>query len=207
MEPVTLTTERLVLRPFRSSDAGAVFAACQDPDIQRWTPVPSPYERGHAEEFTGRTAPDNWRDDAAYDFAVLTKGDGVLVGAMALVRLERLYGPERQAELGYWTVPGHRRRGYTGEAARAVIEWAFTTLGVERLEWCCEAGNEGSRAVALAAGFRMEGTDRARIVHRGTRRDAWRGALLPSDWRLPSATPYLPHPHAPADRSDEPTAV
>ncbi|QKV94628.1 GNAT family N-acetyltransferase [Streptomyces sp. NA02950] len=205
MEPVTLITERLVLRPFRASDADAVFAACQDPDIQRWTPVPSPYERGHAEDFTGRTSPDNWRGDIAYDFAVLTKGDGTLVGAMGLVRLERLHGPAHQAELGYWTVREQRRRGYTGEAARAVAEWAFTALGVERLEWCAEAGNEGSRAVALAAGFRMEGTDRARIVHRGTRRDAWRGALLPSDRGLPSATPYLPH--LPARPSDEPSAV
>jgi hypothetical protein len=48
--------------------------------------------------------------------------------------------------------------------------------------------------VALAAGFRMEGVDRARIVHNGTRRDAWRAAVLPSDWGLPQATPYLPAP-------------
>ncbi|MGW5696666.1 helix-turn-helix domain-containing protein, partial [Streptomyces asiaticus] len=30
------------------ADTDAVFAACQDPDIQRWTSVPSPYERAHA---------------------------------------------------------------------------------------------------------------------------------------------------------------
>lgn len=192
MEPVTLTTERLTLRPFRPSDADAVHAACQDPDIQRWTTVPSPYERAHAEDLTGRICAEHWRDDITYDFAVVTKRDGVLVGAMGLVRLAQLRTAEHQAELGYWTVREHRRRGYTGEAARAVIEWAFTRLGVERLEWCAETGNEGSRAVALGAGFRMEGTDRARIVHQGTRRDAWRGSLLPSDWGLPSTTPYLP---------------
>ncbi len=192
MEPVTLTTERLILRPFRPIDTDAVFAACQDPDIQRWTAVPSPYERAHAEDFTSRLCPENWRDDVTYDFAVVTKSDGTLVGAMGLVRLAHLRTLKHQAELGYWTVREHRRRGYTDEAARAVIEWAFTRLGVERLEWSCEAGNEGSRAVARGVGFRMEGTDRARIVHQGTRRDAWRGALLPSDWGLPSTTPYLP---------------
>ena len=194
MEPVTLTTERLVLRPFRPSDSDAVLAACQDRAIQRWTTAPVPYERTHAEDFTGRLCAEGWRDDTRYDFAVITRGDGVLVGSMGLVRLAQLRTPEHQAELGYWTVREHRRRGYTSEAARAVIEWAFTLLGVERLEWCAEAGNEGSRAVALAVGFRMEGTDRARIIQQGTRRDAWRGALLPSDWGLPSTTPYLPAP-------------
>ncbi|MFI0780882.1 GNAT family N-acetyltransferase [Streptomyces sp. NPDC021212] len=196
MEPVTLTTERLVLRPFRPSDAPAVHAACQDPDILRWTTVPAPYERAHADDFIRRTCPEGWRGDSSYNFALVTKSEGELIGAMGLVRLTRLHSPERQAELGYWTVREHRRRGYTGEAARAVAEWAFTGLGVERLEWCTEAGNEASRAVALAVGFRMEGTDRARIVREGTRRDAWRGALLPSDWGLPSATPYLPAPVA-----------
>ncbi|MFF5588898.1 GNAT family N-acetyltransferase [Streptomyces hygroscopicus] len=143
MEPVTLTTERLVLRPFRPSDADAVFAACQDPDIQRWTTVPSPYERAHAEDFTARICPENWRADVTYDFAVVTKSDGVLVGAMGLVRLAHLRTPEHQAELGYWTAREHRRRGYTDEAARAVIEWAFTRLGVERLEWCSECPRTG----------------------------------------------------------------
>ncbi|MEU0845606.1 GNAT family protein [Streptomyces sp. NPDC005962] len=205
MEPVTLTTERLVLRPFRPSDAPAVHAACQDPDILRWTTVPAPYVRAHAEDFVRWTCPEGWRNDSTYNFALVTQsrggkdredGAGELIGAMGLVRLARLRGPERQAELGYWTVRKHRRRGYTGEAARAVAEWAFTALGVERLEWCTEAGNEASRAVAIAVGFRMEGTDRARIVREGTRRDAWRGALLPSDWGLPSTTPYLPAPAA-----------
>ncbi|MEU1670091.1 GNAT family N-acetyltransferase [Streptomyces sparsogenes] len=198
MEPVTLSTERLLLRPFEPRDADAVHAACQDPDIRRWTPVPAPYERAHAEEFVGRVCAEEWRDDISYRFAVVTRDGGALVGSMALVQLARLRTEEHQAELGYWTAPEHRRRGYTGEAARAVVEWAFTALGVERLEWCAQVGNEGSRAVALAAGFRMEGIDRARIVHNGTRRDAWRGAILPSDLGLPSTTPYLPAPERPA---------
>jgi RimJ/RimL family protein N-acetyltransferase len=180
-----------VLRPFEPTDADPLFAACQDADIQRWTRVPSPYERQHAEDFVRHQAPDGWRDGTAYGFAVVTRGDGVLVGSVGLVRLAPA---DRQAELGYWTARGQRRRGYTAEAARALVAWAFTELGVERMDWCAEVGNEGSRALALTLGFRMEGTERARIVRGRTRRDAWRAALLPSDWQLPSATTYLPAP-------------
>ncbi|MFE2429761.1 GNAT family N-acetyltransferase [Streptomyces sp. NPDC059373] len=195
MEPITLTTERLLLRPFTTGDAGAVHAACQDPEIPRWTSVPSPYTYEHAEGFVGRICPDGWRDDTMYNFAVTTKDGGQLVGAMGLVRLE-LSAPQRQAELGYWTAKELRGLGYTVEAARAVVRWGFEDLGVERMEWYAEAGNEGSRAVAVKAGFRMEGTLRAKIPYQGTRRDAWAGSLLPSDLGLTSATPYLPLPEA-----------
>ncbi|MDX3078265.1 GNAT family N-acetyltransferase [Streptomyces sp. NPDC088354] len=194
MEPITLTTEHLLLRPFGPDDADAVLAACQDPEIPRWTSVPSPYTREHAEDFVGRICTEGWRDDLVYNFAVVTRGEGRLVGAMGLVRLERLHSAERQAELGYWTAKEHRGRGLTAEAAAAVVRWALTDLGVERLEWYAEAGNHGSRAVALKAGFRMEGTLRARIVHQGTRRDAWTGSLLPSDLGRGGATAYLPYP-------------
>lgn len=194
MEPITLTTDRLLLRPLASGDVDAVFAACQDPEIPRWTSVPSPYTREHAVGFVEQISADGWRDDSLYNFGVFTRDGGALVGSMGLVRLGQLAAPTHQAELGYWTAKEQRGRGYTVEAARAVCAWAFDALGVERLEWYAEAGNEGSRAVALKLGFVMEGTIRSKIVQQGTRRDTWSGSLLPSDWDRASATPYLPHP-------------
>jgi len=193
MRPVTLSTERLLLRPFEPRDVPAVHAACQDPDVLRWTTLPEPYERRHAQEFVLSAGPAGWREDTAYNFGVFTR-DGALVGSMGLVRAAQLRTPERRAELGYWTAREQRRRGYTVEAARAVIDWAFAELGAERLEWYAEAGNTASRAVALRLGFVMEGTLRARIPFRGTRRDAWVASLLPSDWGRPSGAPYLPAP-------------
>jgi RimJ/RimL family protein N-acetyltransferase len=193
MQPVTVTTARLVLRPLESSDVEAVLAACQDSEIQRWTTVPSPYRRDHAVDFVERISPQGWRDDSLYNFGVFTRESGTLVSSMGLVRLGQLPAPARQAELGYWTAKEQRGKGYTAEAGRAVCDWAFAALGVERLEWFAEAGNVGSRAVALRIGFVMEGTVRAKIVQNGTRRDAWSAALLPSDWGRETATAYLPH--------------
>ncbi|HEY5833196.1 GNAT family N-acetyltransferase [Streptomyces sp.] len=194
MEPITLTTDRLLLRPLGPADEDAVYAACQDPEIPRWTPVPSPYTREHAADFIGRIAREGWRDGSFYNFGVFTRDGGALVGAMGLVRLAgALPAPNHQAELGYWTAKEQRGKGYTAEAGRAVCSWAFTALGAERIEWYAEAGNEGSRAVALKIGFLMEGTVRSKIIHEGTRRDAWVGSLLPSDWGRESATPYLPY--------------
>jgi RimJ/RimL family protein N-acetyltransferase len=193
MEPLTITTERLLLRPFGPEDAADVHRACQDPEIQRWTPVPSPYEREHAEAFVGEISPNGWRDETMLNFGVFTRDGGELVSSIGLVRLGNLRSAERQAEIGYWTAKEQRGQGYTTEGVRAVAHWAFTSLGVERLEWYAEAGNLGSRAVAVKAGFVIEGTLRSRVVHRGVRRDAWVGALLPSDLGLSTQTPCLPY--------------
>jgi RimJ/RimL family protein N-acetyltransferase len=193
MEPLTLTTGRLLLRPLESPDVDAVLAACQDPEIPRWTTVPSPYTRAHAIDFVERVSPQGWRDDTLYNFGVFTLDSGALVGSMGLVGLAQLGAPGRQAELGYWTAKEQRGNGYAAEAGRAVCDWAITALGVERLEWFAEAGNNGSRAVALRIGFVMEGTVRSKIVQHGTRRDAWSASLLPSDQGRESATAYLPH--------------
>jgi RimJ/RimL family protein N-acetyltransferase len=192
MKPITLTTARLLLRPFESRDVDAVVAACQDPEIRRFTTVPDPYERKHAEEFVCVNCPAGWQTDTAYNFGVFAKEDGALVGSMGLVRADRLQTVDRRAEIGYWTAKERRGQGYTVESGRALIDWAFTRLGAERLDWLAEVGNEGSRAVARRLGFVAEGVQRARIVQRGTRRDAWVAGLLPSDWGRSSETPYLP---------------
>ncbi|WP_030682516.1 GNAT family N-acetyltransferase [Streptomyces rimosus] len=191
MDPVTLTTERLFLRLFEAADAPAVYAACQDPDIPRWTSGTSPFDMDQAHEYInrGRTG---WRAGTQYRFAVTDRADGTLIGAVGLFDLT-LDTEERRAEIGYWAARERRGKGCTTEAVREVTRWAFTDLGVERLEWVTEAGNVGSRAVALKAGFVMEGTQRARIAHRGVRRDAWVGSLLPADLGLPSGTPHLPY--------------
>jgi RimJ/RimL family protein N-acetyltransferase len=188
MEPTTLTTRRLLLRTFTTDDTEAVFQACQDPDIQRWTTVPSPYERRHAAEFTGRIVPDGWRNSTMYTFAVLPREGGPLMASVALT-LRTFSGTW---EIGFWTGKEHRGRGIMAESVGAVAHWAFTRLGATRLEWRAEVGNAASRAVAEKAGFVVEGTLRAALLNKETLRDAWIGALLPSDLGLPSYHPHLP---------------
>ncbi|MFH8447439.1 GNAT family N-acetyltransferase [Streptomyces sp. NPDC018026] len=190
MEPVTLTTDRLVLRTVGPRDAEAVHAAAQDPDIQRWTTIPSPYLPEHARGFTEQMVPDGWANDSMFTFGLfLPAGD--LVGMLAVTMISLGTG-----EIGFWGTKEHRGRGYTTEAAVAAARWAFTERAVDRLEWRAEVGNTASRAVAQRAGFTMEGTLRSAINNKGVRRDCWVGSLLPSDLALPSTSPYLPTPGA-----------
>lgn len=188
MEPITLTTARLTLRALTTADVDAVYRACQDGAIQRWTTVPSPYRRADAEYFVNKVCPEGWRQGTEFTFgAVDPAGNGALVAAISLsVRATRT------AELGFWTAAEYRGRGLMTEAVEAVTRWGFTRIPLDRIFWRAEVGNAASRATALRAGFVPEGTERAGILNNGVRRDCWVAALLPTDVGLPSTDAYVP---------------
>ncbi|MFD4875660.1 GNAT family N-acetyltransferase [Streptomyces sp. NPDC058420] len=186
MEPVTLTTDRLLLRSVGPQDTDVVYSAAQDPEIQRWTTIPSPYLLEHARSFTEQLVPEGWENGSMFTFGVFLP-EGELVGMLAITMRSLGVG-----EVGFWATKEHRGNGYITEATVAVSRWAFTRLSVDRVEWRAEVGNKGSRAVAEHAGFTIEGTLRSAINNKGVRRDCWVGSLLPSDQGLPSTAPYLP---------------
>lgn len=188
MEPVTLITDRVVLRTVGPADTDAVYAAAQDPDIQRWTTIPSPYLREHAEGFTEHLVPEGWANASMFTFGVFLP-EKELAGVLGLTMRSL-----DVAEVGFWTAKEHRGNGYTTEAVLTASRWAFTDLSVDRVEWRAEVGNKASRAVAERTGFTIEGTLRSAINNKGVRRDCWVGSLLPSDLGLTSTAPYLPAP-------------
>jgi RimJ/RimL family protein N-acetyltransferase len=181
MEPTEITAGRLHLRPYSAADIEPVRAACQDPAIQRWIPVPVPYEREHAAHFVEQHSEEGWLAGTGHSFAILDSVTAELLGSIGLPRQD----PAAQVgEVGYWIAPAARGRGIATQATTAVAGWAFGSLGIARLEWMAEVGNAASRRVAERAGFTIEGTLRARFKRRdGSRADAWIGSLLPGDLR------------------------
>ncbi len=192
MEPVTLSTGRLLMRTVGPKDTHTVYEAAQDPDIQRWTTIPSPYLFEHAQNFTDQLAPEGWANASMFTWGLFLPEGEVLVGMLGLT-MRSMSG----AEIGFWGTKEHRGHGYITEAVLAASRWAFVHLSIDRVEWRAEVGNAPSRAVAERTGFTIEGTLRSAIVHQGVRRDCWVGSLLPSDLSLPSAAPYLPPPTSP----------
>ncbi|EGX55502.1 acetyltransferase [Streptomyces zinciresistens K42] len=193
MEPVTLATDRLLLRAVGPADSDAVYEAAQDPEILRWTTVPSPYRHEHARGFTGQVVPEGWADDSMFTWGLFLPEGERLAGMLGLTMRS-----VSEAEIGFWGTEEHRGNGYVTEGVLAVCRWAFVRLSLDRVEWRAEVGNRPSRAVAERAGFTLEGTLRSALVHRGVRRDCWVGSLLPSDLGLASSAPYLPAGGGPA---------
>lgn len=185
MEPVTLHTARLVLRVPTDADIDAIFAACQDPEIPRWTTLPSPYTRGHAEGFVDLIA-QWWADGSQTIWGVFH--DDVLVGVVGLHRITSLTG-DGSTELGYWATAESRGQGYMLEAARAVVDWGFSQLHLARISWRAVAGNIPSARTARALGFHYEGLMRRALTSPRGRDDGWVAGLLATDDRAPVEWP------------------
>lgn len=178
MGPIEIVTGDLLIRSWQPEDADEVYDACQDEEIQRWTGVPSPYERRHAIRFVTDTAPADWAAGTAAPLGVFDRATGRLLGAHGLASIEPV---RHSAEIGYWTAPWARGRGVALAATRAVCTWAFAYFGLNRLTWAAEIGNHGSRLVALRAGFRINGETRLPEDKPGGRREAWFATVLPGE--------------------------
>lgn len=168
-------TERLVLRPYRPDDAEAVHRACQDPDIQRWLRVPSPYTEADAVQFVTETTVSARAEGHALMTAV--EVDGEFVGSAGFHFSRGPLGPG----VGYWIAPWGRGRGYAAEAAHALAEWGLG-LGAPRVHLMADVGNAASQAAAVRAGFTREGVLRSCLDYRdGSRGDAVLFSRLPED--------------------------
>jgi RimJ/RimL family protein N-acetyltransferase len=169
-----LTDGRIRIRPLAAGDEDAVFEACQDPDIQRWVPVPVPYLRGHASGFV-RDWQEGWSNATHGALAIADASSDRLLGAIGLTPIEH------RLSVGYWIVPAERGRGVATDAVRLLAAWALRDLGYPRLELYHFVGNDASGRVATKAGFRREGVLRLYAEMRGEPRDCVIYSLLTSD--------------------------
>lgn len=152
----------LVLRLPTDGDVEAIAAACQDPDVARFTRVPMPYTVDDARGFV-RMATDDAATGTSLDLVVVE--DDRLVGACGLPRVDQR---DRSGEVGYWVAAEARGAGVATRATRAVCRWAFDEAGVERLMLEAATINPASNGVARAVGFTLEGTLRQAAIEGGT---------------------------------------
>jgi RimJ/RimL family protein N-acetyltransferase len=152
MEMPTLRDGDLVLRPKGPDDIDAVTAACQDPEIPRWTFVPSPYTRADAEAFFARSAEEQAAGKTVHLLAV--DAQDRLLGSFSLMELDLEPG---YGEIGYWVAAEARGRGIATRAVRLLADWARDQLSLTRIDVLPHKDNASSRRVAEKAGFRDTG--------------------------------------------------
>lgn len=157
MPPIVLpdlSDDVLTLRPPVAADVPAITRICRDPDIQRWTRVPSPY------------GPEDARTFVLMATGALAEGRGAhLLATPTGGPLEEVWGcvgvsrdaADLTGELGYWVAPGARGQRVATRAARLMARFAFDHLGLFALHLHTATGNAASRRVAQAIGFRHVG--------------------------------------------------
>ncbi|WP_334174894.1 GNAT family protein [Pseudoxanthobacter sp.] len=112
------------------------------------------------------------REDQSYPFLVFRQEDHVLVGGLSLSYVRR--GVAQACSLGYWVGVPFARHGYMSDAVEAVLQFAFGTLRLHRVEAACLPYNAPSIGLLEKVGFQREGYARRYLCING----AWQDHLL-----------------------------
>jgi RimJ/RimL family protein N-acetyltransferase len=171
-----LQDDAVKLREWTLDDVPAVTQACQDPEIPRWTTVPTPYREADARAYIEVITDPTLEDQV--NLAVTRVTDGVVIGSISLMIVKPKVG-----EIGYWAAAEARGYGYTPRALRLLSKWAFGELKLPRLQLGTFPGNRASERVAEKVGYVPEGVLRSYMEQRGKRRDVRMWSLLPDDLR------------------------
>lgn len=102
--------------------------------------------------------------------------DDRYLGAIVLLTREH-----EAAELAYLVAPEARGRGLAPRAVELLGDWAFSELGLQRLQLRIDPANDASHTVARRAGYQREGLLRSAYLVRGRRTDVVQYSRLPTD--------------------------
>ena len=163
-----LTTERLVLRQLRSSDAEQVFAIRSDPLVMRHVSRPLVLTMDDAFTLIERITSSVAANDAV-QLAMTLKDDDRLIGIIGFCRIIKEH---RYAELGYMLAHEHWGKGYISEAIGALIPFGFNTLGFHRIEAITRPENAASIRALEKNGFVREAHFKENIFWNGSFHDS-----------------------------------
>ena len=174
----TLTTPRLTLRPVRMSDAHDLYEYSRDPQVAQhvlWEAHRSIHQTRAYIRYLLR----QYRNAAPGTFAIALRDGGKVIGTIGFMWVQR---DNRSAEVGYSLSRAYWNRGYMSEALRAVLDFGFTKLNLNRIEAQHECDNPASGHVMKNAGMRHEGTLRERIYNKGRYADVELYAIVRRDF-------------------------
>jgi RimJ/RimL family protein N-acetyltransferase len=166
-----LTGERIRLKPVDDSDIDILHRWWNDPEVAgQFT---GDYPKGRAEvEALARSA---------WFYIIESLSEGTKIGFISYYLVRQDY--PNLFEIGYRIEPSQRRKGYTTEASRLLVDHIFSTrVDVERIESVTDVGNIASQRVLEKTGFRREGVLRKRSHAKGQSGDEYIYSLLREEW-------------------------
>jgi [ribosomal protein S5]-alanine N-acetyltransferase len=174
-----IVTERLTLREFRNADEADIHEYGGDPEVSTftdWGPNTPAQTRQVLQERLD--AQHGWpRREVALAIELLAERK--VIGSIDLTIDDRL---PRTASFGYVLNRNHWNRGYTSEAARAILRVAFDDLKMHRVWATCDARNVASWRVMEKLGMRREAEFRDDVLQKGAWRDSYLYAILADEF-------------------------
>jgi RimJ/RimL family protein N-acetyltransferase len=155
---VPVLTERLALRPHRLDDLDDLMRYHSDPEVVRYIPWPVRTREQTAAALQSRTRQGVVTEEGQWlVLAIALRDDvGLTDGGRVIGEVLLKFDSERDArgELGYAIARDAEGHGYATEAARAVLDLAFTRFGLHRVVARLDARNRASAALLERLGMR-----------------------------------------------------
>lgn len=173
-----LTTQRLILRGVRMSDAQDIFDYSQDEEVARHVLWNAHRSLGETKAYI-RYLLRQYRSGHPSSFVITLRDTGKVIGTIGFMWIN---GDNASGEVGYSLSRAHWNKGYMTEALGAIIGFGFNTLNLNRIEAQHETDNPASGRVMSHVGMRKEGTLRSRLYNKGKYVDVDLYAILRKDW-------------------------
>ncbi len=154
----TIETDRLILRRFKVEDAGDMFENwASDPEVTEFLTWPT-----HTDVEVTKNLLSDWvtryEDGGYFNWAMELKETGRVIGNISAIKInEKIEG----ADIGYCMSRAYWGRGLMPEALRAVMDYLFDEVGLNRVAACHDVNNPKSGRVMDKAGMKQEGILRA----------------------------------------------
>lgn len=174
-----IETDRLILRPFVTEDAESMYRNwASDPAVTKFLSWPTYKSVDTAHEIL-EIWTKQYADPTFYQWAIELKELGQPMGSISVVSHDDRVD---MAEIGFCIGKNWWGQGIMTEAMKAVMEYLFTEVGVQRIEAGHDPNNPASGAVQRKCGLKYEGTLRRRIrSNQGITDVAWY-AILKEEW-------------------------
>ncbi|MFI9558310.1 GNAT family N-acetyltransferase [Nonomuraea endophytica] len=175
---LTVTTERLVLRPFGPQDADRIRAIVESGAI--FLPPGAPTHVAGITPWLTAGVHELQRSGTGAHLA-MTDAEGLVVGAISLFKTSWTAGT---TEVGYGVHPLYRGRGFAPEAVTGLADHVFARTELRRIDLTANLDNTASIRVAEKAGFTREGVLRAAVLEDDGPHDLAMFGLLRGDSRI-----------------------
>ncbi|KQL54896.1 acetyltransferase [Heyndrickxia shackletonii] len=173
-----IKTERLILRDLSYGDAENIEELAGDYDVAKTTlTIPHPYPKGVAQEFIASMKIAE-SEGKVVIFSIERKEDSSFIGIIN-INIQKNY---HRGELAYWIGKPYWGKGYGTEATKAIIEYGFEKLDLNKIFATSFTNNPGSWRIMEKCGLKHEGILRQHVKRLGEYIDLTYYGLLKDEY-------------------------
>ncbi len=175
-----LETNRLILREMTYNDLEFYFRHFNNAKIVEGSCFPGPKDLEAAKEELERYCIKPFKENKGIRWGIIRKGDNELIGTCGYYDWHKTV---RRAEIGYDLDPAYWGQGLMTEALRAVLQYGFEKMNLNRIQAIIDSRNTRSLNLVHRLGFKKEGVLRQNSYFDGQFRDDVCFSLLRKEWR------------------------